>query len=237
MKFADMLVPDRIRGVEFLDDPATAADVRQRAMADVAKSNALFGGRAAVTSAVRALIPSLPHAVTLLDVGTGHGELADVVRRELVAAGRAATVLGLDIEESVARAGSQFLDCAVAGSALRLPLRSASVDVVLCSQLLHHFVADDARVVLAELNRVARGWVVVADLRRSRAAAAGFWLASLALGFHPVTRHDGVVSVMRGFTERELESLVREATGARPTVRRGRFWRVSAAWRATGSAA
>ena len=232
MRFADALAPRRIRGVEYLDNPATPDDVRLRSMADVARSNALFGGRAAVLTAVRAVIPSLPHVVSVLDVGTGHGEIAGLVRRELEATGRTARVMGVDIAESVARAGGRLLDGAITATALRLPLRDASVDLVTCSQLLHHFTAAEALVVIAELHRVSRGWVVVADLRRSRAAAAGFWLASLALGFHPVTRHDGVVSVLRGFTEAELETLVSESSGARPVMRRGVFWRVSATWRA-----
>jgi len=233
VKLADALTPERIRGVEYLDDPATPDDVRRRAMADVARSNALFGGRAAVSAAVRALIPQLPSAVSVLDVGTGHAEIAAAVRRDLASAGKSPRVVGVDISESVARAGSRVLDSAIAGSAFALPLRNASVDLVICSQLLHHFAAQDARAVLAELNRVSRGFVVVADLRRSRLAAAGFWLASLALGFHPVTRHDGVVSVMRGFTEVELAALVNESTGTHPSMRRSLFWRVTAVWPAT----
>ncbi|MEK7401154.1 MAG: methyltransferase domain-containing protein [Gemmatimonadota bacterium] len=235
MKLEHLLSPERIRGVEYLDDPATPDDVRHQAMADVARSNALFGGHAAVAAAVQVLIPGLPRVLTVLDVGTGHAEIAARVRRDLAAAGKAATIVGVDIAESVARAGTRFLDSAVAGSALTLPLRDASVDLVICSQLLHHFAAPEARAVLAELDRVSRGWIVVADLRRSRAAAAGFWLASLALGFHPVTRHDGVVSVLRGFAEPELASLVRESTGARPRMRRGLFWRISATWRASNA--
>jgi SAM-dependent methyltransferase len=121
----------------------------------------------------------------------------------------------------------------VVGDALRLPVADDSVDVVLCSQLLHHFAEADARRLVAELHRVSFGWVVISDLRRSWLAAGGFWVASVALRFHPVTRHDGVTSVLRGFTARELESLVQETTGAAPEVRHGAFWRISATWSKT----
>ena len=60
--------------------------------------------------------------------------------------------------------------------------------------------------------------------------AAGFWIASTALRFHPVTRHDGVVSVLRGFTTAELRALVRAATGTVPRLRRALFWRLTAIW-------
>ena len=80
------------------------------------------------------------------------------------------------------------------------------------------------------MNRVARRAVVVSDLRRSWLAAGGFWLASRALRFHPVTRHDGVLSVLRGFTVPELGALVRASVGRTAAVRRRLGWRVVAAW-------
>jgi SAM-dependent methyltransferase len=118
----------------------------------------------------------------------------------------------------------------VCADAFRLPLRDRSVDVVTCSQLLHHFTEPDGARLLAELSRVARARVIVSDLRRSWLAAAGFWLASWPLGFHPGSRHDGVVSVLRGFTADELRAQVRAACGAAPRVRRRLGWRVTAAW-------
>ena len=68
------LTPARRRGVELLDDPATADEVRERAMADVARSNALFGGSRAVARALRhALRADRP--MLLLDLGTGTADI------------------------------------------------------------------------------------------------------------------------------------------------------------------
>jgi hypothetical protein len=72
--------------------------------------------------------------------------------------------------------------------------------------------------------------VIVSDLRRSWLAAAGIWLASFPLRFHPVSRHDGVVSVLRGFTPEELRELVRNATGQSPVTRRRLGYRTTASW-------
>ena len=145
--------------------------------------------------------------------------------------------IGVDVSHLLLRAAGGPLDAAVAGDALRLPVRDRCVDLVLCSQLLHHFETPDALRVIAELHRVSRGWVIVADLGRSWMAAAGFWLAASALRFHPVTRADGVTSVLRGFTGEELQELVRHATGQLPHVRHGRFWRLSATWSVSGASA
>ena len=224
--------PARRRGVEVLDDPATADAVRVRAMADVATSNVLFGGTRAVDRAVRGILRS-DAPTLLLDLGTG---TADIPAR-LMKQRPNVIVVGLDVSLPLLRTARVRLHAVVAGSALRLPLADDSIDVVICSQLLHHFEEADAAALIQEAHRVARGWVVLSDLRRSWIAAAGFWIASTALRFHPVTRHDGVVSVMRGFTGTELRALVRRAVGADPMIEHGLFWRLTATWAKSAAAA
>ena len=86
------------------------------------------------------------------------------------------------------------------------------------------------------MNRVARVAVIISDLRRSWIAAAAFWLVSFPLRFHRVTRHDGTVSVLRGFTPAELRDIVRSATGVVPRVRRRLGYRLTARWSPLGAA-
>ncbi len=225
------MTPARRRGVEILDDPATPDSIRLRAMADVARSNALFGGTASVIRAIRGAVPQLPRAAVLLDVGTGLAEVPERVRHELRRAGISSIAIGVDLSAPLARSARRRLEGAAVGDARCLPVRGAAADVVTCSQLLHHFETAAARDVIAELHRASRGWVVISDLRRSWIAASAFWMASILLRFDAVTRRDGVTSVLRGFTMPELEHLVRDVTGVRPAMQRGAFWRVSATWR------
>lgn len=228
-------VPARRRGLEILDDPLVPASLRERSLRDVARSNVVFGGlRAAVAeldAAVDALARAGSHpAVTLLDVGTG---LADIPARARTAAARRGVplrIVGLDAASSLLRAAATRLDDRVAGDALTLPFADRSVDVVLASQVMHHFDEGGAVALVREMNRVARHRVVIADLRRSWFAAAGFWLASWPLRFHPITRHDGVMSVLRGFTADELEHIVQAACGARPQARHHLGFRLTVSW-------
>jgi hypothetical protein len=105
----------------------------------------------------------------------------------------------------------------------------------MCSQLLHHFDWPDAASVLRELNRVAARSVIVSDLRRSWIAAAGFWIVANVLRFDRVTRHDGVVSVLRGFTAAELRDVVKAETGVTPAIRRRLGYRLTARWTPAGT--
>src|SRR5690606_4119886 len=141
-------------------------------------------------------------------------------------------IVGVDVAATLLRANAGRFDAALGADVLRLPVRDDSADVVCCSQLLHHFAGADARSLVGELQRAARpgGSVVLSDLRRSHVAAAGFLLASWAMHFDSITRHDGVVSVYRGFTADELRDLISGVTGVTPEVRKRAFWRVTAVW-------
>lgn len=222
-------------GREILDGDGVAADVRQASMRDVVRSNRWLGGRRA---ALRALDDALRAAVapgeslTLLDIGTGLADIPEHAAARFRARGVRMVTMGLDSRFDLLRDGWRAgrIEHAVCASAGSLPLAARSVDVVLCSQVLHHFAGAELDALVHEANRVARRAVIVADLRRSPVAAAGFWLASWVLGFHPVTRHDGVRSVLKGFTAGELRSAVRRAAAATPAVRRRLGFRLTARW-------
>ncbi|MDZ7631273.1 MAG: methyltransferase domain-containing protein [Gemmatimonadaceae bacterium] len=217
-------------GHEVLDAPGVSPALVARSHRDIARANLLFGGTRAVVSRVRALAPRLPESPLVVDVGAGTGDILDAVCRALMATGRRPRPVAIDVAVELAPAvrlrGSHF----ICGSILALPLPTACADLVIAAQVVHHFPPEALPAVIAELHRVARTAVLISDLRRSWLAAAGLWLTSFPLGFHPVSRHDGVVSVLRGFAPDELRSVVRHTTGAAADVRSHLGWRVTADW-------
>lgn len=234
-------VPRRRRGMEFLEEPGVEPALVERSLRDVALANRLFGGVGAVLAELRPLFAGLAARgrsdATLLDVGTGMGDIPARARQAAAAAGLTLHVLGLDASETLARIARTETQATVCADALALPFADRSVDIVTCSQLLHHFADGDTHGLLRECDRVARERVVVSELRRSWTAAAGIWLASFPLGFHPVSRHDGVISVLRGFTATELRAHALRATGVPATVVRRAGWRVTASWTPNAHAA
>jgi hypothetical protein len=226
----NLLTPSRRRGVEILDSPDVDPQLVTRSLADVARANALFGGTSSAMDEVREALREVPREATLLDVGTGLGDIPCRAREEARRNGVELTTIGLDAAAELASASRSSVDFAVCADALRLPFVDNSIDIVMCSQVLHHFEGADAARLLLEMDRVARVRVVVSDIRRSWLAAVGLWLASFPLRFHAVSRHDGVVSVMRGFTPRELEDTVHNAIARRPVAHRRRAFRVTTSW-------
>ena len=226
-----MLAPRRRRGFEHLDDPGTPPALRERSLRDVRRANTLLGGTHAVLAELSRLLPALGERTSLLDVGTGLADIPFKAAQHARKRGLTVTTVAVDEAVSLLRASRERVDVTVCADARRLPFADASVDVVTCSQVLHHFPDDEIPMVLRELQRVARRAVVVSDLRRSWFAAVGFWLVTWPLGFHPVSRHDGFTSVLRGFTPAELARHVREVIGRAPDVRRHLGFRVTATWR------
>jgi hypothetical protein len=227
------LGPRRMRGVELLDNPAVDHALAVRSLIDVERANRLFGGTSAVLAELAPVLAEARRSrlpLTLLDVGTGAGDIPEGARRAAKRLGVSLNTIGLELTAWLAAASRLRGGDALAADARVLPVASRSVDVVTCSQVLHHFEAPCARMVLSELNRVARVRVIVSDIRRTWLAAGGLWLASWALNFHPVSRHDGVVSVLRGFRALELSDAVHAAIGVRPAVRNRRGFRVTASW-------
>jgi ubiquinone/menaquinone biosynthesis C-methylase UbiE len=225
-----VLVPARRRGVEILDDPTVDPAIRERSIGDVTRSNHVLGGLRAAAAAVRDVLRADPSCRTVLDVGTGLADIPGRVRFEARSAGISLETIGVDEASSLLVAARERLSYAVCANALALPFRDHSIDIVMCSQLLHHFETVDAERLVAELARVARRAVIVSDLRRSWFAAAGFWIVSFPLRFHRVTRHDGVVSVFRGFTAAELARIFHNATGRPAILRRRLGFRLTARW-------
>ena len=243
-----MLTPTRRRGVEILDDPSQNPALAVRSLRDVALANRLFGGRRAILRELRGLVkraldqheasnratrkrtPTSDVTITLLDIGTGLGDIPLAAARETDQVGVRLLTIGLELSPAIAKAAESACSYVVVGDSLRLPFADDSVDIVTCSQVLHHFDGAAAERLLRECQRVARVGIVIGELQRSWLAVAGLWCASFLLGFHPVSRHDGIVSILRGFTSPELHRLVRRVTGARVRVHRHLGWRVTATW-------
>ena len=100
----------------------------------------------------------------------------------------------------------------VAGNALEAPIRPGSVDVALCSLVLHHLPEDAVVTLFRRMADLVRLGFVVSDFRRGRLAWAAVWLATHAVSRNHMTRHDGPLSVRRAYTPAELARLATRAS-------------------------
>lgn len=202
-----------------LDPHDLAVNLRELAML-----NRLPGGIRASLDAVAGLADGR-RDLHVLDAGTGGGDMALAIARR----GRAGAAAGrwhvtaLDSSADVlalaaAQVGADPDVRLVRGSALALPFDDAAVDVAHASLLLHHLDPADAVTALNELRRVARLGVIINDLRRGWLPYAITALTVRGLCRGRYTRHDGLASVRRAYTLRELDGLL-AAAGLRVVAR------------------
>lgn len=208
----------RAAGAELMDEPEVDRGELDRSLRDLRGVNRWLGGTRVVLRHLPGMIARLgAEECTVLDVGTGSGDIPLQVARWARGRGLRTRITATDLHPRTLALAREHTapdpDVTVeAADALALPYPDGAFDFALCSTALHHFEGDQPARVLRELDRVARCGVIVNDLARSRAALLGArLLAATVWRTHPVTRHDGPLSVRRSFTPAELRELARAA--------------------------
>ena len=224
-------------GAEVLDDPRADPTAVRRTLRDIVRLNRLFGGTGAVMWGLRRIFErgmrnaerGTAKRWTVLDVGTGAGDIPVAAVRVARRYGIELVPIGVERIPTAARAARAAGLAAVLADGNALPFAERSIDIVIASQVLHHMPRATAVRWIAALDCIARRGVVLADLRRSRPAMAGMWLAAFPMGLDRTTRHDAVLSLQRGYTKREFEGMMRAAGIGAPAVYRP-IARIVAAW-------
>ncbi|GGE20018.1 hypothetical protein GCM10011529_28290 [Polymorphobacter glacialis] len=206
-------LPERMDAEDL--DPATYAAL----IADLARVNT-------VTLARRPTLAWLGRATrdsgsfSLVDIGFGHGDMLRAIAHWARRNGKAARLVGVDLNPRsapVAEAatgpdlGIEFLT----GDAAQLDF---TPDFIISSLVAHHMEDDELTAFLRWMEATAaRGWFIN-DLHRHPIAWAGFGLLSNALGWHPIVRHDGALSVRRAFVRADWDRLLTAAGLTQPPV-------------------
>ena len=209
---------------ERIDGPLAPAD-RDATLDDLDRLNAWFGGYALTLRRIRRVADTLPRGARLsvVDVGGGRGDLAVHVVRWARRAGRPVRVIVVDRDAATLalarRRTAAYPEIAlVQADAGALPLRETSADVTHAALTLHHLDADGAAACLAQMA-MAAPVAIVNDLLRTRLTLLLVSLATRVLRLHPVSRHDGPVSVRRAWSAEEV-SMLADKAGRRARITR-----------------
>jgi ubiquinone/menaquinone biosynthesis C-methylase UbiE len=172
-------------------------------------------------------------ALRILDVGTGAADIPLALARWARERGHHLRIVALEVHPTIlgyaARAVRGIPEVRlVGGDALEAPIRPGSIDLALCSLVLHHLPEDAVVSLLRRLARLVRFGFIVSDFRRGRLAWAAVWLATHVTGCGSMARHDGPLSVRRAYTPEELSRLSTRA--GLPQIR----WRRAPAFRQIG---
>lgn len=224
----------RRMAAEIMDDPGQSEADFAAALADLERINRITFAHAPLLRFLDRLVAEARlTSLSLLDVGAGGGDALRAVAGWGARRGIALDLWGLDrspwAERHAAARGTpaRWITCDLFDLD---PARR--FDVVCCSLFAHHL--DDAALVrfLRWLPRhAARRWLSL-DLHRHPVPWAAVWAGTRLMRMHPMVRHDGPVSVGRGFSRPDWRRLVREA-GVEAEIR----WVLPFRWAVSGPGA
>lgn len=222
-----------VDAVEIMDGDCDPA-MLDRTYADFHVVNlAVSGWRSMYCRSIRPGL-STTRASTLLDIGSGGGDVSRCLARWAARDGLRLEVTAIDPD---ARAhGWAAAQPAVRGLTFRRALSSelvaegARFDFVMSNHILHHLNAAELQGVLADSQVLARRGVLHADIARGRLAYLGFSLGTWPFFRKSYIRADGLTSIRRSFTAPELRRVA--PPGWR--VRRAHPYRLELRWRAPG---
>lgn len=208
----------RLQGVvELLDHPGNSDEEVRGNLQDIERLNRLCGGARTVLLHLSRMITERSQTrLTILDIATGGADIPRAVCRWARRRSLAVTIEAIDRSEQVLAVGREW-SAGYPEIRLRqeetppLPYPDHSFDYVLCSLFFHHLTEAQGIHLLREMKRVARHGLIVNDLMRSRRARLLTGIATRLLSGNRLTRHDGPMSVLRGFRPEELLHMATEA--------------------------
>ncbi len=211
-----------------MDRPQPVSDELISDLRNLRALNRYFGSYRLVRHFLKRWIWPNDH-LRVLDLATGSGDIPRLVVEHARKTGAAVEIDAVDFQTStvgVARELSEgFPEIRYHCADIHRFGEDHSYDIVLFSLALHHFSEEEAVSLLRRARRLARGKVLIADLRRSWFAKISVDLLTTFVFREAMTRNDARVSVARSFSFRELDDLAHAAGWKDFGHRRFRFAR------------
>lgn len=229
------LLAERAVRPELMDDASAGGPELSAALRQLRVLNRIFHASGPTVYGVERLwrAAGRPRSLRMLDVGCGSGD----VNRALL---RWADKHGVDMAIRLIDQSAEA--CAEAEAMHRNEPRIAvaredlfespageeigpaveedeRADIVTATQLLHHFEGERLTAALQAMLRRARLGVVINDIHRHWLAWLAVWGVSRLLPGNRYIRHDGPLSVAKGFRSADWQALAGSLPGQRLTYR------------------
>lgn len=210
----------RSEEIEIMDDFELRGAQMKSLLTDLKRVNTLLGGKAVTLNGIKKLLIDQPNndSVTILDIGCGDGEMLRQCAGWAKRQGRKVRLVGIDgnahiLQEAEKRSSDlkngTFKLMDVFAENRQFP----TFDIALCTLFLHHFKEPKILELMQEVSKQAKVGVVINDLHRNIWAFWLFRIFSLLFLRTKIARHDGLVSVARGFKKTDLKRLAEKIEG------------------------
>ncbi len=146
---------------------------------------------------------------TILDIGFGGGDicilLAKLARKDGFSIEITACEMDKRAMDYIAFAGIEDQNITFKLVDIKTLLDSkATFDFVISNHLMHHLSDGELQDMMSFAGRLANKRVIFNDIERSDLAIPLFWLATVAFFRNSFITEDGLISIKRSFTRKEL---------------------------------
>lgn len=222
-----------------MDDAGLDHESHLRALAALARINAISCSARRIWSELECLADAGGEPLRLLDVACGGGDVLRRLARRAHREGLAMELEGCDasraaVQHAAFQGQTDGLEARFFQRDVLTTGLPGGYDVVLSTLFLHHVDETEAVELLEAMARAARRLLVVQDLRRTRTGYVLAWAGTRLLTRSRVARTDGPRSVQAAFTLEEVRGLARRAGLEGATVSSCWPQRFQLAWRPPG---
>lgn len=196
---------------ETMDDFSLEGDVLKDALDKIADINTLLGGNKVTIQGVKELIRNIPRnrTITILDVGCGNGDMLRALANFGAKHGFEFKLTGMDANQfTIHHAESLSMSYPnisyICEDIFSVVPASKSYDIIVCTLTLHHFKDNEIIELLEKFIKMSTAGVIINDLHRSKLAYYLFKGICTIFGLNEMSREDGLVSILRGFKQRDL---------------------------------
>jgi SAM-dependent methyltransferase len=208
----------RSKEVEIMDGFDLQGPEMKQLLYDLKTVNHFLGGTRVTLQGIEELLrkTSAQRTITILDLGCGDGEMLRKCADYAMRKGYLFQLIGIDgnshILKEARKRSSEYQNITFQEFDVFSEVAIPACDIALCTLFLHHFPNHRIVDLLNRLIPQTTLGVVVNDLHRSWWAFSLFrWFAALFLKTE-TARHDGLVSVARGFKRDELVQFCKQIT-------------------------
>lgn len=200
---------------ELLDrDDIPFSDIR-RNMQELDTINTLLGGHAITIKGVRKLLQHQPQQhITVCEIGCGGGDNLRAIDKWLRKQNRSASYIGIDINPHCiehARATAGLADAQWIIADYKTVAFDNKPQILFSSLFCHHFTDDELVSMFGWMHANARFGFFVNDLHRHPLAYHSIKLLTGAFSKSYLVKNDAPLSVLRGFSKKELVYLMQRA--------------------------
>lgn len=213
VKFSNKFRSDQ---AEIMDDVQFGGPEMRRLLDDLKKINKWLGGNNITINGIQKLLGQYPKdkPLVILDIGCGDGALlrkcADFAKKNQIEL----RGIGLDFNTNILKVAKEqsrdypnikFLNVDVFSDNYIIP----ECDIALYTLFLHHFDDEEVVDLVNMVLKKTRLGCVINDLHRSRIAFILFKFISFFFIKSDTAKHDGLVSIAKGFKKKELIDISR----------------------------